>query len=343
MRIALDATYSVGAQPSGIAVYSRHVLDGLARAYPDDRFAHCYRPKQFRLSGKPAFPNVNRCVLLPLGLGVRADLFHALNQRLDVRYSARMISTFHDLFVMTGEYSSPEFRQRFSKQAREAAARSDLIIAVSEFTAAQISSLLNIERNRIRVIPHGVDPPNAESSRSREPIVLFVGALQIRKNVMRLVQAVETMPEPWRLVLAGAPDGYKADEILDFVARSAARERIEVTGYVSRERLNDLFARASIFAFPSLDEGFGIPVLEAMARGVPVITSNRSALGEVAGGAALLIDPYRVDEIAGALNQLAQHPHQREELAVAGRSRAASFTWGDAVRKTYAVYRELTS
>ncbi len=104
-----------------------------------------------------------------------------------------MVSTFHDLFVISGEYSTPEFRKRFAQQARLAAERSDLIIAVSEFTAGQVSSLLNVERRRIRVISHGVHTPSSTQERIREKFILFVGALQVRKNVKRLVEAFRVL------------------------------------------------------------------------------------------------------------------------------------------------------
>ena len=341
MRIALDATYSTDPQPSGIAVYSQEILNGLARAYPDDRFVHCYRPKQFLRSKKPDLKNVSRSLLLG---GVRTfspDIFHALNQRVDKRLSPKIVATFHDLFVMTGEYSTEEFRARFSKQAKEAAERSDLIIAISEFTAEQVTSLLKVERQRIRVVPHGVHQPIKDLAHKREKMVLFVGALQVRKNLARLVEAFEAMSEAWKLVLAGAETGYRAEEILERIEASPCRDRIEVTGYVSSRKLAALFRQASIFAFPSLDEGFGMPVLEAMARSVPVITSNGSALASLGKGAALLVDPYRVDEIANALNDLAGDTALQEELIRAGKQRAAEFSWEETVRRTYAVYSEL--
>ena len=341
MRVALDATYSVDLQPSGIAVYSQHILNGLAEEYPQDQFTHCYRPKQFRRAPKPALPNVTRKILLPFGPSARNGLFHALNQRVDKRLAPKVVSTFHDLFVITGEYSSPDFRERFTQQARRAAESSDLIIAVSQFTADQISSCLQVEPGRIRVIPHGVIPPHEPPPGQREPIILFVGALQLRKNVKRLVEAFESVPEPWRLVLAGAPTGYRAGEILDRIAASPSRQRIEVTGYVTQERLEDLFSRAAIFAFPSLDEGFGIPVLESMAWRVPVLTSNTSALRELGTGAALLVDPVSVDDIAGALHRLTEDEDLRIELIRNGAIKAAAFTWPEAIRKTYAVYQEL--
>lgn len=340
MRIALDATYSIDPNPSGIAVYSRELLAALATAHPEDRFLHCYRPKQFRLADRPQAPNASNRLLLPPLPTFRADLFHALNQRVDRRPARRVVATFHDLFVMTNEYSALDFRERFTDQARRAAENSDLIITVSEFTADQVHSLLHVSRERVRVVPHGVRKPDRVDGSLREKVVLFVGALQVRKNILRLVEAFEQMPSDWKLVLAGA-NGFGAGAILKRIQASSARERISATGYVSTEELNRLYTRASIFAFPSLDEGFGMPVLEAMSRGIAVITSNRSALKEVAGDAAILIDPYKREDIAGALNWLAEDSQKRKELEEAGMQRAGLFTWEAAVERTYAVYREL--
>ncbi len=148
------------------------------------------------------------------------------------------------------------------------------------------------------------------------------------------------MPAGWRLVLAGS-QGYEAREALQAVEASARRADIQVTGWIDDAALASFYARASIFAFPSLDEGFGIPVLEAMAAGIPVITSNRSALPEVAGDAALLIDPLSEDEIASALDKLAADEDLRSSLIDRGRQRAQQFTWANAVAKTLEAYGPL--
>jgi glycosyltransferase involved in cell wall biosynthesis len=342
VRVALDATYSIDKHPSGIAVYSREMLDGLAAAYPDDSFFHCYRAKQYRKAARHSLANVQMHSLLPIlgGAFMRPDVFHALNQRVDRRLGRRVVSTFHDLFVMTGEYSSADFRSRFQRQARIAERNSDLIITVSQFTANQVHELLGVERTRIRVVAHGVRGPRV-AARAEEKMVLSVGAIQLRKNTARLVEAFEALPQDWRLVLAGAPSGFGAEQILQRIEESRAKPRIRVAGYVSAEELEQLYARAAIFAFPSLDEGFGMPVLEAMAHGVPVVTANRSALPEVAGEAAVLVDPERVDEIAAALLDLSANSERRDMLAEAGRVRAETFSWPRAVSETYAVYREL--
>ena len=148
-------------------------------------------------------------------------------------------------------------------------------------------------------------PAAPSASAARDNLVLFVGVIQRRKNVGRLVKAFERLPAGWRLALAGASQGYGAAEELRAVEESPRRADIDLLGHLSGEQLAALYARARIFAFPSLDEGFGMPVLEAMAHGVPVITSRTSAMPEVAGDAALFVDPLNVDELAYALTRLA--------------------------------------
>jgi glycosyltransferase involved in cell wall biosynthesis len=338
VSIALDATYSVGRDLSGVGVYSREILFGVSRAHPEERFSFYYRPHRFFRSFQDSLPaNARRKVLRG---APREEVFHALNQRVDER-ARRTVSTFHDLFVMTGEYSSAEFRARFTGQARQAAERSDLIIAVSEFTAGQVEQLLGVERARIRVIPHGVYVPEGAATRTTEKLVLTVGAVQKRKNIARLVKAFERMPEGWRLAIAGANTGFGAAGELRAVEESLRRPDIDVLGYVAAAQLSDLYGRAGIFAFPSLDEGFGMPVLEAMAHGIPVVASNRSAIPEVAGDAALLVDPESIEELGEALRRLAAEQRLREDLARRGRERAFQFPWRAAVERTWGVYDEL--
>ncbi len=337
MAIALDATYSLGRNLSGVGVYSREMLHGIAAAHPDQEFLFCYRSHRFARSYRDRLPpNAVRRLLIGKPPG---DLFHALNQRVDSR-ARKTVTTFHDLFVLTGEYSTPDFRARFADQARRAAELSDTVIAVSRFTAEHVEDLLGVPASRIRVVPHGVRIPDPQAQ-ARENLVLFVGAIQKRKNVARLIRAFERLPDSWRLALAGAADGYGAAEELEAMAASPRRASIDLLGYVSAAELDRLYRRASIFAFPSLDEGFGMPVLEAMAHGVPVVTSNCSAMPEVAGDAALLVDPQDVDAISSALTRLAGEPSLRADLAQRGLERARRFTWESAVDRTWQLYQEL--
>lgn len=342
-RIALDATYSIGEVLSGVGLYSHEILTGLAAAHPEIGFDFYYRPHRYLRARRTVLPHNVRRRLLAEPLGPRrADLFHGLNQRLPHVPMRRAIATFHDLFVMTGEYSTPEFRARFTAQARDAAQRADAVIAVSEFTRRQVISLLEVDPAKVHVVHHGIrklaGPGGAPTG--REKVILNVGAIQKRKNIARLVESFETLPPPWQLVLSGS-SGYGAEEILARIESSRARDRIQVTGYVSAEKLAGWYARAAVFAFPSLDEGFGMPVLEAMAAGVPVITSNRSALPEVAGDAALLVDPEDTQAIGNALRELALNQDLCRDLTRRGTARAQEFTWDKAVRETWEVYRKL--
>ena len=313
--IALDATYSIGDELSGVGLYSREILWGLARAHPEVRFEFFYRAHRYLAARREGgVPDNVRRRLLAEPLGPRsADLFHGLNQRLPRLRLRRTVATFHDLFVMTGEYSTPEFRERFRAQAEDAARRADLIIAVSEFTRSQVVSLLGVEPSRVRVVHHGTRALPVRADR-RENVILNVGAIQTRKNIARLVAAFETVDPGWRLVIAGSA-GYGADGILERIAASPARDRISVRGYVSLDELARWYGKASVFAFPSLDEGFGMPLLEAMAAGVPILTSNRSALREVAGDAGLLVDPENIDALASGLRHLTEDAETRTELA----------------------------
>jgi glycosyltransferase involved in cell wall biosynthesis len=334
--IALDATYSLDPSPTGVAVYSREILYGLARAHPEMKFTFCYRPHRFRASWGATLPANARRRLLAPGIG----LFHGLNQRLPRWWAGPKIATFHDLFVLTGDYSTPEFRVRFAAQAREAAARATRIIAVSEFTRRQVISLLGVEPARVRVIHHGVRVLALPATQAREKIILSAGAIQTRKNVARLVAAFEAVDPLWRLVLIGS-NGHGAEAIHARIAASPARDRIAVPGYVPAEDLAAWYARAQVFAFPSLDEGFGMPVLEAMAAGVAVLTSNRSAMPEVAGDAAVSIDPENLDSLIEGLRRLTDDADLRAELRQRGFERARQFTWEKAVKETWTVYRDV--
>ncbi|HUI81041.1 MAG TPA: glycosyltransferase family 1 protein [Bryobacteraceae bacterium] len=340
MNIALDATYSLGDELSGVGIYSRELLFGLAHAHPEAGFRFCYRPHRYLRSWRETLPPNVRRGLLAEPLGPRsADIFHALNQRVPRLPLKRCVVTFHDLFVLSSEYSTPEFRARFAAQAKEAAARADAIITVSQFTKSQVTELLDVDASKVHVVHHGVRALPAPSAH-REKIVLSVGAIQKRKNTARLVEAFESVDAGWRLVLAGSA-GFGFREIMSRIESSSARDRITVTGYLSGTELAGWYSRASVFAFPSLDEGFGMPVLEAMASGIPVLTSNRSALPEVAGDAAVLIDPEDTAALRAALCRLTQEDNWRAALAARGQARAELFTWDRAVRETWQVYQEL--
>lgn len=323
-------------------MYSREILNGLARSHPAARYLHCYRPHRLLRGLREArSPHSYARPLFESRQVWTADLFHGLNQRMPASRFRRAVCTFHDLFVLTGEYSTPEFRSRFAALAKEAAQRADLIVAVSCFTARQVETLLGVDARRIRVVPHGVRFLSLPATRPREKTILHVGALQVRKNIIRLIEAFEkAAPPDWRLVLAGS-DGFGAEAVHARLAESPARDRISVEGWIGDRELQGWYSRAGVLAFPSLDEGFGIPALEAMAAGMPVLASKGTALEEVCGDAALLIDPFSTESIAAGLEQLTRDESLRALLTVKGANRAAQFPWERAVEETWKVYEEL--
>ena len=355
MKIGLDASYSIDRRPTGVGVYSRRLIENLAAQAPADEFMLCYRANRYLRSWREPMANNCRRALLE-GFTVPTltrglELFHGLNQRLPERRFRRAVSTFHDLFVLTNEYSTPDYRARFTQLARHAAERSDRIVAVSAFTADQAAELLEFPRERIVVVPHGVDPlprfsPEQLSAfrqerRLQRPFLLHVGALQERKNINRLVEAFERLPNELLLVLAGS-SGYGSEQIADRIAASPARERIVQLGYVGGEAKAKLYRSAHALAFPSLDEGFGMPILEAMSAGLPVVTSNCSAMPEVAGEAAVLVEPHDSEAIAEGLQRIIEDEALREELCRKGLARAADFSWRQTAVKMLALYRELS-
>jgi O-antigen biosynthesis alpha-1,2-mannosyltransferase len=199
------------------------------------------------------------------------------------------------------------------------------------------------------VIPHGTRPPplgdtaanqQINQPANREQMILFVGAIQRRKNVVRLVEAFEGIAPGWKLVLVGS-FGFGAEEAIQRIERSPRKNDIQVLGYVPDSTMEDLYRRASVFAFPSLDEGFGMPLLDAMARGVPVLTSNVSAMPEVVGDAALLVDPSDVASITQGLWNLTNDRALRADLTQRGLKRSREFSWEKAVGGTWKIYQEL--
>jgi len=198
LRIALDATYSLGQSLSGVGVYSREILNGLAATDFAEGWDWFYRSQRYLRAHLQKLPRHVRIRRLSGNKGDRtAPLFHGLNQRLPELRFRYQIATFHDLFVLSGDYSTSEFRERFASQARAAAAAADIVVAVSAFTALQVENYLNVPASRIRVIHHGVLPRPVQPAAPREKIVLCVGALQKRKNQTALIRAFRAAPPDW--------------------------------------------------------------------------------------------------------------------------------------------------
>lgn len=227
------------------------------------------------------------------------------------------------------------------------ARRADRVVAISKDGAGQIMEQLRVPAARIDVIPLGASalseaaptPPaelRAGFGLRGGPFILNVGAKKRHKNQMALVRAMPSVRSAHpsaQLVLAGAPSEYE-DELRVEVRRLGLEEAVIFCGYVSQEQLEGLYSVATAFVFPSLSEGFGLPILEAMGRGLPVACSNVSAMLEVAGDAALLFDPRDGDAVAGAMVRLIGDPALRKRLAAAGHTRKRWFSWRTTAERT---------
>jgi glycosyltransferase involved in cell wall biosynthesis len=231
------------------------------------------------------------------------------------------------------------------------ARRADRVVAISKASADDVERHLGVPRERIDVIPLGYGvPPGAPSTSENElrarmklgdgPIVLNVAMKKVHKNQLRLVQAMprirEVAPDA-RLVLPGASTPYE-DTLRREAGALGLGDAVVFPGYVDSADLESLYRAASVFAFPSLNEGFGLPVLEAMARGVPVVAADAGSLPELTGEAALLVNPTSVEAIAGATTRLLTDAALRERLVAAGRERLAAFTWERTAEGTLATW-----
>lgn len=345
MRVALDATYALDPEPSGVARYSRGILRALAEAEPGLEMVLCARARRFaalRRDFPP--PRFRHCLLqepLNFRLPRRVDLFHGLNQRLPRYRFRRQVVTVHDVFPLSSErYSSVDFRRRFSGIIRDAVERADALIAVSAYTRDQLCLHLAVDPARVTVVHHGVDIPPPPAPSLQPPasrFLLIVGAVQVRKNVLAAVRALERLPRTVRLVVVGGA-GHGAEEVRDYVRAHNLAQRVEFPGYVNETRLGELYAQAAALVFPSLEEGFGLPVLEAMARGLPVVAARAGALPEVAGDAAVLVAPEDVEGLAEACRRVLEDSTLAANLVARGLARAREFTWEKAARATLAVY-----
>jgi alpha-1,3-rhamnosyl/mannosyltransferase len=362
--IALDATYTADPQPTGVGVYSRRLIETLPTLETPHRFLMCYRLSRLgrrqhflRPGSLPeARARFSVCVYqepVTFWLPWRANLFHSLAQRPPAFHFRQEVVTVFDIFPITAEnYSSADFRKKFSELLLEAMSRAARVITSSHATENLLISRAQVPPGKIRVIPLGVDPPAIvlspeERLRDRARIlggegemVLSVGALETRKNILNILKALRTLPPQYQLVLSGG-DGYGSEAIHEFIRTESLGDRVKLLGYIDDARLALVYQAASVLLFPSWGEGFGIPVLEAMVSGVPVVTSNVSSMPEVGGEAALYVDPHDPADIAEKVVQAVEDAGLRESLVQKGLARASEFTWRRTAEATLAVYDEL--
>jgi glycosyltransferase involved in cell wall biosynthesis len=370
MRVAIDLT-AVPERLAGVGYYLVELVDALQRIDADDeyrlivsdttsgyfplrspRFSHVVVPRRSR----PARLVWEQTVLPGLVARLGTHVLHSPHYTRPLRQlSCASVVVIHDLtYILMPEHHMWLRRIFFRRMLPAAATRAGRIIAISESTGRDLQRILRVAPERIDVIPHGVaeryhtgiERSVIAETRRRLALpreyVLFVGTLEPRKNLPRLLRAyadvVSSDPAFPGLVLVGMR-GWQTGELERLLGSSEAAARIRVAGYVPEEDLPAVYAGARMFVYPSLYEGFGIPILEALACGVPTITSTTSSMPEVAGDAAVLVDPSDGAALAGAMRRLHRDEALRESLRRKGPVRAAAFSWDETARMTAGTYR----
>jgi glycosyltransferase involved in cell wall biosynthesis len=284
------------------------------------------------------------------------DIFHATDFVLPPVRQARTILTVHDLtFMRLPECAEAGLRAYLDKVVPRSIQRADLVLADSQSTKKDLIELLGVSPDKIEVVYAGVErrfrPMEGEMALHRVkkryglnfPFILSLGTLEPRKNFTRLIEAYALMRDRGlKLVIAGGK-GWLYDEIFAKVEELGLEDKIIFPGFIADEDLPALYNLAKIFVFPSLYEGFGLPPLEAMACGTPVVTSDRPSLPEVVGGAGLMVEATDDQELARAMERVLTDENLRREMREKGLRQAAKFTWEAAAEKLLDVYRRLGS
>ncbi|MFO8183515.1 MAG: glycosyltransferase family 1 protein [Candidatus Aegiribacteria sp.] len=368
MRIGLEVS-PLAINRTGIPNYIRRLLTGFA-SIPGDNTYFLYTnrplPEDLRL------PDNFRTVLLRRPLPRfqlwfqlalpgrlkkdRVDIFHGLFSRLPLRLPVPGALTVYDL----SGYNMPRLHKRWTHMTNlmypAYVRKAEGIVAISRATAREIEKYFPRASSKVTVIPAAAPPEYAEVKdrdrlrRTREKLglperfILYLGTIEPRKNLTRLLEAymIAAGSIPHSLVISGSV-GWKTGEMFRELKSSGVRDRVKLTGFVDSEDIPALMTLADLFVFPSLYEGFGLPILEAMSCGTPVVTSNVSSMQEVAGDAALLVDPLSSDSIAEGLKELALDRKRREELRVKGLRRSAEFRWTDIAERTLQFYSGILS
>ena len=282
-----------------------------------------------------------------------ADVYHFPNFIIPPLTRGRSVVTIHDVsFLRHPEFAETRNLAYLNAKIRQTVTRADAILTDSQFSANEITELLGVKPDRVHAIPLGITPPPPTPTPERvrallqalgldRPYLLAVGTIEPRKNLAFLVDVFEAIKDfDGVLAVVGMP-GWKVEPIIARMRTSPMAGRILQLGYQPDETLGALYAGAEALVFPSLYEGFGLPPLEAMARGTPVVASGIKVLREVLGESARMVNGFDAGEWASAIGALLRNRGERARLSEAGRRQAARFTWEITAQKTWGVYREV--
>jgi glycosyltransferase involved in cell wall biosynthesis len=374
MRIGVNLVFLVPGHTGGMETYARELIRSLREVAPQVELTTFVSREGAAAAGEPWLEDCEPVIVpvnsasrvgwvrgeqvhLPaLARRARVDLVHSLATTGPGRGRFKRVVTVHDLiYKVHPEAHFGLISLGMAVLVPLSVKRATRVIAVSRSTRDDLVRHLHLPAERIDVVPNGVGTPRAGGAlpeaelRARldlgeRPIVLCTSAKRPHKNLIRLLDAVAQIPAERRplAVLTGYPTQHE-DELRTHAAALGITDDLRILGWVPQDELEGLYAAATCLVFPSLYEGFGLPVLEAMARGLPVASSDRSSLPEVAGDAALLFDPEDVGAMRAAIERLLADPAERERLSRRGHEQAARFTWEACARATLATYERTLS
>lgn len=362
MNIVIDAR-SLHKELTGVGNYIVNLISALRTLDQSNYYWIATSTLRHRIKRYPLISTIGRVIyffidniIFPLNVWWRnAELLHSpafILPLLSFRY--KKVITIHDLgFYVYGDKFASGWHMRHMRFMLPYSIRqADKIIAVSQATKQQIVEIFKIAPEKIVVTYEGVSEKyrliqdRVEVKKELQkyginaPYILFVGTMDPRKNLIRLIQAFQNMKiekKDLKLVIVGHKGELYTEELNKLIASGD----VIITGYVEKKDMVYLYNGASVFVFPSLYEGFGLPILEAMACGTPVITSKVYSMPEVSGDAALLVDPENIEEIAAAIGRSINDQELREVLIEKGLARAKQFTWAKTAAETLAIYQEV--
>jgi glycosyltransferase involved in cell wall biosynthesis len=371
VKVGLNLLYLVPGETGGLESYARRLIPALARAGSDLELIAFVNQETFdslpreldespieivlvQTEGRSRLRRVlaEQMVLPRMASRRGLDLLHSMGSTAPARLSMTSVVTVNDvIYALHPEAHTRAMRAGLRILVPLGARRADRVIAISQSAAREVADVLSLSPERIDVVHLAGRPlgPATSESEVRQrfqledaPVVLSVSARRPHKNLPSLLRAFARLQPRAVLVLPGYSTPFE-NELTALARDLGIEERIRFLGWVSEADLEGLYRVASCFVFPSLAEGFGLPILEAMERGVPVACSNASSLPEIAAGAARYFDPLQVDEIAEAMNELLTDRTEAERLALAGIERARGFSWERTARETIASYERAVS
>ena len=369
MKIAIDGV-PLGVIRTGVGHYTFEIASGIAAAHPEDDFELVSHipfisdglandsPKNLRYIQQPVNALTKHWWTIGLPIYLRhnsIDLFHGTNYEVPLWSRCPTILTIHDLSLFLYPETHEQRRVKRARRRLPTMARlATRIIVPTESVKRDVCAQLPVPDEKVTVIPEAArkcfrpeSPVKAKPALERLGIdndfILYVGAIEPRKNLLTLVKAFREVYEKTdlrpQLVIAG-PTAWLADELFDLISRSSIKERLLLTGYLGDEDLRALYSTCTVMCYPALYEGAGLPPLEAMACGAPVITTSTGAISEMVGDAALLFSPTDYHALAANIVELFIDPQLRSALISKGLKRVENFSWDKAAAMTYKLYRD---